>query len=165
MIEKKVCLKDLTLQEFEYQLVESGEKPYRAAQVFSWIYGRGATSFEEMTDLPKALRGKLAEQFSLQSLEVAESFVSTLDRTSKYLFRTEDGELIESVLIPSPDRLTICISSQVGCKLACRFCASGMRGVERNLSPGEIVDQVFLARKFASPDTIRLSELSMLHGD
>lgn len=125
-----------------------GQPSYRAQQVRSWILERLATSFEEMTDLPKAEREALAEAFSISALEEARVSRST-DGTAKHLWRLPDGELIESVLIPSESRLTLCISSQAGCAMACTFCATGWMGYKRQLSAAEIVAQYRQARRWA----------------
>ena len=117
-----------------------GQPAYRARQVRGWIYERLALSFEEMHDLPVEERRALAERFELAAPETAHVAVST-DGTTKHLWRMGDGELIESVLIPTPDRLTLCVSSQAGCAMACVFCATGWSGYRRQLTAGEIVAQ------------------------
>ncbi len=121
-------------------LSEAGQPVYRARQVASWIYDRFASSFDEMTDLPADLRPILAERFSASPLEMAYQARSR-DGTIKHLWRLRDGEQIESVLIPTADRVTLCLSSQAGCALACRFCATGDFGFRRHLSAAEIVAQ------------------------
>jgi len=117
-----------------------GQPGYRVGQVQRWLYERLAPSFEAMTDLPAAERAALARDFSFTSLEAAKVSRSR-DGTAKHLWRLADGELIESVLIPTPKRLTLCISSQAGCAMACTFCATGWMGYQRQLSAGEIVAQ------------------------
>jgi 23S rRNA (adenine2503-C2)-methyltransferase len=151
---KKANLKGLTIKELENLAISLGEQRYRGRQLFYWIYNRGASAFDEMTDLPKAFRQKLASVASLGSLSIRSKRVSPLDGTAKYLFALEDGSKIESVLIPpSPRvngeerRLTLCISTQVGCPLDCKFCATGTMGFTRNLTAGEIADQVLQVRK------------------
>jgi len=122
---------------------------YRAGQITDWLYKKRVNSFAEMTDLPQALRAKLANDFSFDKIDVVRVLGST-DTTRKFLFRLSDGNLIESVLIPaspalygSPsDRRTICLSTQVGCAYGCKFCASGLDGWKRNLRPDEIVNQI-----------------------
>jgi len=144
-------LLSLTQEELENELEKLGEPRYRAAQLCSWVYERRAAKFAQMSNLPAALRGKFSEQFDLRPLEKVRE-TGAMDTTRKFLFRLQDGQLIETVLIPaSPalygeraDRRTICISSQVGCAYGCRFCASGLEGWKRNLTAGEIVAQ-FLA--------------------
>jgi len=139
----------LLLDEFEAQIKEHGEPGYRAGQIFQWLYGKRATSFAVMSNLPAALRQRLATEFCWEQTEVVRVLGSG-DVTRKFLFRLADGALIESVLIPaSPalygeasDRRTLCVSTQVGCAYGCKFCASGLDGFSRNLSAAEIVGQV-----------------------
>jgi 23S rRNA (adenine2503-C2)-methyltransferase len=123
-----------------------GEKPYRARQVFRWIHQRGAASFEEMTDLPRGLRQRLAEEAQLTVLEMAAEQRSA-DGTVKWKWRTVDGRFVESVYMPEPGRRTLCVSSQVGCALGCAFCLTATMGLARHLSAGEIVDQVARANR------------------
>jgi 23S rRNA (adenine2503-C2)-methyltransferase len=125
-----------------------GQPPYRAGQVLRWLYERGAASFAEMTDLPRGERDALAEAFAFTTPEAARVSRS-VDGTAKHLWRLADGELIESVLIPTATRLTLCISSQAGCAMACTFCATGWAGYRRQLTAGEIVAQFRGARAWA----------------
>jgi 23S rRNA (adenine2503-C2)-methyltransferase len=127
---------------------QNGIPNYRVRQALSWVYERDAAGFAEMTDLPTKLRDQLIEQFDFTRPEAARVEVSQ-DGTAKHLWRLADGELIESVLIPVRDRLTLCISSQAGCAMACTFCATGWSGYRRNLSPGEIIAQFRGARRWA----------------
>jgi 23S rRNA (adenine2503-C2)-methyltransferase len=138
-------IRDLSFRELAEELKDLGEPSYRAGQVFDWLYKKRAASFEEFTDLPKSLRLRLEEDFSLGSLELAERLVSA-DKTEKFLFRLADGNFIETVLIPADRRTTLCLSTQVGCKFGCAFCASGLGGFKRNLRPSEILDQVLFLR-------------------
>ena len=124
---------------------ELGEKPFRAGQLWRWIYNRGARDFDEMTDIAKPLRARLAEQFSLARPEPAEDRLSA-DGTRKWLCRFSDGKEAEAVHIPEEDRGTLCVSSQVGCTLTCKFCHTGTQRLVRNLNASEIVAQVMLAR-------------------
>jgi len=117
----------------------------RAKQVFHWLYHRGVTGFEAMTDIAKTMRPWLAERFVIGRPEIVEAQHST-DGTRKWLLRTADGHDFEMVFIPDADRGTLCVSSQVGCTLNCRFCHTGTMRLVRNLTPGEIVGQVMLAR-------------------
>jgi 23S rRNA (adenine2503-C2)-methyltransferase len=143
---KRADIRDLTLAALRSELTAMGEKPYRAAQIFDWLYKRRAASFDEMSSLPKPLREKLAVRFTLAALTLADER-SSPDGTTRFLFRLGDGEHVESVLIPAGTRLTVCLSTQVGCKFACAFCASGRHGFKRNLPPSEILGQVlFLER-------------------
>jgi 23S rRNA (adenine2503-C2)-methyltransferase len=125
-----------------------GQPAYRVGQVTRWLYERGAFGFAEMTDLPQAERSALEEAFQLTALEPAKVSRS-VDGTAKHLWRLADGDLIESVLIPTPTRLTLCISSQAGCAMACTFCATGWAGYRRQLTAGEIVAQFRGARRWA----------------
>lgn len=145
----KPLIKSLTLDELAERLKVLGQPNYRGKQISQWIYGKRVKYFGEMSDLPAGLRQQLAAEFDFSALDPIRTLGSK-DTTLKYLFRLDDGALIESVLIPaSPalygeasDRRTICISTQVGCAYGCKFCASGLDGWSRNLQPGEIVDQV-----------------------
>lgn len=142
----KMDLKDLTLEQMKELFLEKGEKAFRAKQVFSWIY-RGAQSFEEMTDLSKDLRQKLAEYAYLGSLHILRVQNSRKDGTRKYLLGLRDGNTIESVFMKYKYGNSICISSQAGCRMGCRFCASGMDGLRRNLTPGEMIDQILTIQR------------------
>lgn len=118
-----------------------GEQAFRAPQIFRWIHQRGATDFAEMTDLSKSLRAKLQARATLGRVE-KDLEQRSVDGTVKYRFRTHDGKFIESVYMPAPDRKTLCVSTQVGCAMACSFCMTGTLGLKRNLTPAEIVAQV-----------------------
>lgn len=124
-----------------------GEKRFRATQLFRWIHQRGASSFAEMTDLAKSLREKLAHSAHIHGLEVVSQQMSA-DGTIKWLFDVGDGNAVESVFIPEEDRGTLCISSQAGCAVGCRFCSTGHQGFSRNLSTGEIIAQLWFAEHF-----------------
>lgn len=125
------------------ELAESlGEGAYRGGQLAKWLYEKGARSLDDMTDLPKGFRAKLAEAGWRVTALAYVTHREAPDGTTKFLFRGDDGREIESVWIPYPDRVTACISSQVGCAMKCSFCATGQLGFERNLTAGEIVDQV-----------------------
>lgn len=117
------------------------EKPFRAAQIFHWLHLKGVTQFEQMTDLSKPLRQKLAELSFIRTIE-KDLEQRSQDGTVKYRFKTHDGALIESVYMPSKDRKTLCVSTQVGCAMACRFCATAQLGLKRHLTASEIVAQV-----------------------
>ena len=125
-----------------------GQGKYRLKQTLAWLYERDAISFSEMTDLPAAERSALSHAFRLSAPELAHAATST-DGTVKHLWRLHDGELVESVLIPAPRRLTLCISSQAGCAMACVFCATGWSGYRRQLTPGEIIAQFRGSRRWA----------------
>ncbi|MCE9638256.1 MAG: 23S rRNA (adenine(2503)-C(2))-methyltransferase RlmN [Planctomycetes bacterium] len=139
-------LRDLTREELRTFVATLGEPSFRGDQIFRWLWKRGARSFDAMTDLPPALRAKLATTAAIGSVEAARIDVSG-DGTRKFLVRLSDLRDVESVLIPEGDRMTLCISSQVGCALACQFCATGTMGLLRNLTPSEIAGQVLLAHE------------------
>lgn len=143
---KRVNIKTLSRPGLEKLLVESGLKKYRASQIFEWIYGRYAVSFEEMTNIAKDDRMFLADHFSISMFKILKTERS-VDGAEKFLFELEDGHSIESVLIPDEDRNTLCISSQVGCAQACRFCLTGSSGFRRNLEAFEIAEQVLTVEK------------------
>ncbi|MDP2921199.1 MAG: 23S rRNA (adenine(2503)-C(2))-methyltransferase RlmN [Candidatus Omnitrophota bacterium] len=134
-------VKNFTLEEFEKELENISEPDYRARQIFSWIYKRLAGDFSAMDNIPKPLREKLAQSYYIGAITPLKHLKSR-DRTEKVLFRLEDGNLIESVLIYAGRRVTLCISTQAGCKFACLFCASGMNGFKRNLAVSEILSQI-----------------------
>jgi 23S rRNA (adenine2503-C2)-methyltransferase len=145
MQKKVTALKGLTLQELQEHFAGAGEAKYRARQVFNWMYNHHVTDFEQMSNLPISLRRKLREEFSLMTLELAKKAVSSDGATVKFLFRTAQNNVIESVIIPDEERTTLCVSTQVGCPLDCKFCATGLMGYKQNLTAGEIFDQYLLA--------------------
>lgn len=134
-------IKSLDRASIERLVAELGEPAFRARQIIRWLYGRGAASFEDMSDLPAALRAKLESRYAVGSLALEASETSS-DGTRKYLWRLSDGVTVESVGIPAGDRLTVCFSTQAGCAMGCTFCATGRGGFVRNLTPGEMTDQV-----------------------
>jgi 23S rRNA (adenine2503-C2)-methyltransferase len=141
--------------ELEAFLVAAGEPRFRADQTLSWVYRRLAPAFDACTDLPAATRARLHDAFTLDSVVEAHAAASPQTRTTKLLYRLRDGETIESVFLDDDGRVTYCISSQVGCAVDCRFCATGWSGFSRNLTAGEIVAQVVgLARRLGPPDNI-----------
>ena len=151
----KQNLKGMSLNELEVFVESLGEKKYRGAQLYSWMYARSAQSFREMTNVSKEFQGMLEQKAILDNAEVISKKEST-DGTTKFLFKLGDGLAIESVLIPpdkkSPDaesRLTLCLSTQVGCPLECKFCATGTMGFTRNLTTGEIVDQAIQVQRLS----------------
>jgi 23S rRNA (adenine2503-C2)-methyltransferase len=143
--------KDLSLPALRDRFAATGLPRYRADQWAGWVYGRGARDYEAMTDLPADLRLALAARWPLDVLELRDVQVSS-DGTRKGRLRTHDGHEIESVLIPEEERLTLCVSTQVGCPLSCSFCATGAMGFTRNLRTSEIVDQVCRMQAVAGPD-------------
>ena len=143
-----VNLKDMQLTELENFIKELGEPKFRAKQIFQWMYrDGGVTDWDQMTNVPKTLRTKLAEEASLGILKPLQVQVSRLDGTRKYLFELEDGNAIESVFMKYKYGNSICVSSQAGCRMGCKFCASGMDGLVRDLTPGEIIGQLLAAEK------------------
>jgi 23S rRNA (adenine2503-C2)-methyltransferase len=163
----KKNLKGLTLAELQAFVEELGEKKYRAAQLYGWLYAKSAQSFDEMTDISKEFRALLSHIACISNLESMTHKISK-DGTTKYLFKLQDGMAIESVLIPSERktsegeaRLTLCVSTQVGCPLACVFCATGSMGFSRNLNAGEIVDQVLQVQRIAQKRITNLVYMGM----
>jgi 23S rRNA (adenine2503-C2)-methyltransferase len=138
-------IKSLSLAELRGVFAELGEPAFRAGQVFSWLHG-GKTRFEEMTNLPKALREKLAERFSISAPELLRKQTSARDGTVKYLWGLWDGEAVESVVMEYAHGNTVCISTQAGCRQGCAFCASTIGGLARNLTPGEMLDQILFSQ-------------------
>jgi len=138
-------IKDFTLEELKKEFSGIDEPLYRAEQVFSWLYRKGASRFEDMTDLSKGLIDKLGKKYFISALELSERQKSG-EGTEKFLFKLRDGSFIETVLIPAKGRKTLCLSTQVGCRFACPFCASGERGFMRNLTPGEITSQILFLK-------------------
>ena len=143
-------IKEFDLKELEAEFLSLGIKAYHARQVFSWIYKKGILDFKLMSDLSLVLKERLKERFYISELKLLKVLKSA-DTTSKLLLALKDGSSIEAVIIPTRDRVTGCVSSQVGCKFACSFCASGILGFKRNLSCGEIIDEVMHIRQEA-PD-------------
>lgn len=141
-----IDLKDFEYDELTEYLLSIGEKKFRAEQIFSWLH-KGAESYDDMTNLSKTTRERLEKETFVSTLKIREKYVSQLDGTVKYLFELPDGNCIESVVMRYHHGLTICISSQVGCRMGCRFCASTIGGLYRNLTAGEILNQVIFAQK------------------
>jgi len=142
----KMNLKGMWIADFEGLLGELGEKRYKARQLASWIYARGASDFSEMTELSKDLRDKLGRIATINGVELVKRQVSQKDLSEKFLFKLSDGEKVETVLMWEADRVTACVSTQVGCPLGCTFCATGQMGCKRSLTAGEIVDQIIALR-------------------
>ena len=152
-----ISLKDLTPADLELWVQKSGQSAYRAGQLLKWIYARNIEDFEAMTDLSKDFRSWLTQNAQVPCV-LLERTQTDEDGTRKLLFRLQDGECIESVLIDEGRRLTLCVSSQVGCAFDCRFCLTGQNGFRRNLSAGEIVDQICVAKRDLRQDE-RLTNL------
>lgn len=140
-------LKSLSHDELKTEIAKLGEKPYRAGQLYEWMHVKLARSYDEMTNLPKSLRKKLVENYEYTSLREVTVQTSKLDGTKKYLFELADGSFVESVWMQYHHGNSVCISSQVGCRMGCRFCASTLDGLERNLTPAEMLDQVYAISK------------------
>jgi 23S rRNA (adenine2503-C2)-methyltransferase len=149
MVNEKVkhTIKGLTLSDLRSYLISEGEPAFRAEQVFKWMYGDMVDNFDEMSNLSKLLRHKLSNNFRIDTLHYLTSAISLSTGTKKYIFETAEGHKIESVVIPEKKRTTLCISTQVGCPLDCKFCATGLMGYKKNLTAGEIFDQFKLASK------------------
>ncbi len=147
---KKINLKALSKQELESFIKESGLPPFRARQILRWIYEKYVNSIEDITELSKDLRENLSKKAYISNIELLDRQTSK-DGTKKFLFRLEDGETIESVLIPDEDRLTLCISSQVGCAMGCKFCLTGKLGLKKNLKTYEIIDQIIFVSRLLMP--------------
>lgn len=147
-LQSKKNIRHLSVEEIVQEMQLIGEPAFRAKQVWQWIWQKGAASFEEMTNLPKALREKLQQHFDVYKMRIEARQLST-DGTLKLGFRLFDGELVEGVLIPAGDRMTACVSSQVGCSLACSFCATARLPRKRNLFFDEIYDQVAIINEEA----------------
>jgi len=147
VIKEIQTIKGFTLPELKEYFLSEGEPAFRAEQVFKWMYGDMVDDINEMNNLSKALRNKLAENFIIDTLHYSTSEISPSTGTKKYIFETREGNKIESVVIPDKRRTTLCISTQVGCPLDCKFCATGLMGYKKNLTAGEIFDQFKLASK------------------
>ena len=141
-----INLNDLTLDELQTVISAIGEPKFRARQIFKW-FARGVTDFSEMSDLSKPLREKLAEVCALAAVDIETKLVSEADGTAKYLLRLGDGNIIESVAMRYKHGISVCISTQVGCAMGCKFCASAIGGKQRNLTAGEILGQVAALQK------------------
>ena len=139
-------IKALTFEKLNTELSALSLPSFRTKQIFKWLHESGVKSFDEMTNISKDLRFKLSDKYYISSCDIEEKYVSKLDGTVKYLFRLSDGEYIESVIMKYKYGYTICVSSQVGCKMGCTFCASTLAGFKRNLTAGEIESQLHAAQ-------------------
>lgn len=144
---EKKDIRAYTYEQLQEELSGIGEKAFRGKQIYEWLHVRLADSFDEMTNLSKALREKLEAQYVILPVEPAARQESKLDGTNKFLFRLWDGNMVESVLMRYKHGNSVCISSQVGCRMGCRFCASTIDGLERNLSPSEMLGQIYQIQK------------------
>ena len=147
-MDQKTDMKSLTFEELKAALIDMGEKPFRAAQIYQWMHQKLAGSFDEMTNISAELKGKLAERFTYTCLTPVQVQESKLDGTKKFLFRLADDNVVESVYMRYHHGISVCISSQVGCRMGCRFCASTLDGLERNLTPSEMLDQIYAISRY-----------------
>ena len=150
----------LTLAELENELADLPK--FRAKQIAAWIYQRGATSFDEMTDLSKNLRAELAEKFSVELPKLITEQTSTDRLTTKFLLKFADGAAVETVLMRQDYGNSICISSQVGCNMGCKFCASTLKGLERNLTAGEMLGEIIFVQNFLSQENKKVDTLVVM---
>jgi len=149
-----INLKGLNLTEIAAQMALLGEKPYRAHQIYQWLYRKNVTDWAQMSNISAPLRAELANRFEIVSVRLKASKPSRIDGSVKFLFELNDGNLVEAVYMPEERRRTVCISSQVGCPVGCAFCATGIMGLRRNLTAGEIVDQLlFINAAMPAPVT------------
>lgn len=139
----KKDIKSMSVEELKKDMVSLGEKPFRASQVFEWIHARRVYDFSQMTNLSLPFREKLDQHYEITRLTLAKRLVSKIDHTHKYLFQLSDGNVIESVLMKYKYGLSLCVSSQIGCRMGCRFCASTLDGLARNLTASEMLEQVY----------------------
>src|SRR5574344_699008 len=145
----KKDIKMLTIEELKQYLVENGEKPFRAKQIYKWLHEKLAFETSEMTDISNALKEKIDNEFDIQLLEPIKILTSKTDGTQKFLFRLLDGNIIESVLMRYKYGNTVCISTQVGCRMGCRFCASTLDGLVRNLRYSEMLEEIYQIQKYS----------------
>ncbi|MBQ8799752.1 MAG: 23S rRNA (adenine(2503)-C(2))-methyltransferase RlmN [Lachnospiraceae bacterium] len=143
MQDEKKDIKSFTIEELTEEFLAMGEKKFRATQVFDWLHKRGVTDFNEMTNISSGLREKLAERYQLVTLREVRRLASAQDETVKFLFALPDDKVIESVFMKYKHGNSVCISSQAGCRMGCRFCASTLGGLERNLLPSEMLEQIY----------------------
>ena len=143
MQQEKTDIKSMNLEELKSYMESIGEKPFRAKQLYQWMHEKQAASFDEMTNLSKSLQEKLKKECHFVSLKQEAVQISKIDGTRKYLFALDDGNVIESVLMRYKHGNSVCISSQVGCRMGCRFCASTLDGLVRGLTPSEMLDQIY----------------------
>lgn len=140
---EKKDIKSLTLEELEREMAQMGEKPFRAKQLYEWMHVKMARGFEEMTNLSKEFRKTCGERYLYTTLDAVRIQESKIDGTKKFLFELDDGNVVESVWMKYKHGNSVCISSQVGCRMGCKFCASTLDGLERSLTPAEMLEQVY----------------------
>lgn len=140
-------IKSYNLKELKEEIQQLGEKPFRAGQIYKWLHVDKVETFDEMTNISKDLRQKLSNEFEIRTLEPVKVLISKIDGTRKYLFRIKGGTIIESVLMRYHHGNSVCISTQSGCRMGCRFCASTLNGLDRNLEPSELLEQIYQIEK------------------
>lgn len=140
-------IKSYNLKELKEEIQQLGEKPFRAGQIYKWLHVDKVETFDEMTNISKDLRQKLSDEFEIRTLEPIKVLISKIDGTRKYLFRIKGGTIIESVLMRYHHGNSVCISTQSGCRMGCRFCASTINGLDRNLEPSELLEQIYQIEK------------------
>ena len=156
---EKKDLKSLSYQEMLDEMAAMGEKPFRGKQIYQWLHEKLVSTPDEMGNIPAKLKDRLKEAYTCSNLQMIDVFTSGIDGTQKYLFRLQDGNVIESVLMKYKHGNSVCVSSQVGCRMGCRFCASTLGGLTRNLQTGEILDQVYQIQKYSGE---RVSNLVLM---
>ena len=156
---EKKDLKSLSYQEMLDEMAAMGEKPFRGKQIYQWLHEKLVSTPDEMGNIPAKLKDRLKEAYTCSSLQMIDVFTSGIDGTQKYLFRLQDGNVIESVLMKYKHGNSVCVYSQVGCRMGCRFCASTLGGLTRNLQTGEILDQVYQIQKYSGE---RVSNLVLM---
>ena len=149
VLQSKKDIASFTLDELKDEMKEIGEKPFRAGQIYEWLHKKLADRFDEMTNLSLSLREKLDQNYEIRKVEMVRRQISKIDGTNKFLFCLQDGNMVESVLMKYKHGNSVCISSQVGCRMGCRFCASTLDGLERNLTPSEMLRQIYQIQKIS----------------
>lgn len=145
--ETRIDIKSMTLDELTAEFKAGGFPAFRAKQVFAWLHKKRALSFEDMTDLPASMRSGLEDRYVIHGVRIERKLVSQIDGTVKYLYRLDDGETVEAVLMHYKHGTSLCVSTQAGCRMGCSFCASTIAGFERNLLPSEMLDEVYAAQQ------------------
>ena len=140
-------LRSLSYEEVEALMEELGEKKFRAVQIYEWVHKKLVQSYEEMTNIPKSLKDKLKEKVTFSPIREVERYVSKIDGTTKFLMELSDGNMIETVLMKYHHGNSVCISSQVGCRMGCRFCASTLNGLTRQMTVSELLNQIYYVQR------------------
>ena len=144
---EKIDIKNLTLDELEQEIINIGEAKFRAKQIFNWLHQKNVESFDEMSNISKDFKENLKNKFKITQIDIVDKLVSNIDKTTKYLFKLENNYIIESVLMKYSYGNAVCISSQVGCRMGCKFCASTLDGLERSLTSAEMLSQIYKIQK------------------